>query len=181
MAMKRADASEGRWLRGLRYVLLKSPEKLSEQGASRLKKLRDCNHNLNTAYVLKEQFRAIFRSTTPDAATLSLAQWVKMATASGIGALKRFAGRIATASREVLNALHSGIHSAAIESMNATIQRILSKTCGVSDMDYLFSKLRQRYLMQKKMKLHDLFRGRRVRTKTSLFLPGSSPPFSQHF
>ena len=51
------------------------------------------------------------------------------------------------------------LNRTAMESMNATIQRILSKTCGVSDIDYLFSKLRQRYLMQRKMKLHDLFRG----------------------
>ena len=65
---------------------------------------------------------------------------------SGIRQVERFARGIAERYNEVINGIRYNINSASIESANAGIKRIQSKCCGLIDIDYLFMKLRQRYI-----------------------------------
>lgn len=55
---------------------------------------------------------------------------------------------VAKALPDILNTIRCRMNSAKIELMNASIQRIVSKACGLQDVSYIFAKLRQRFFAQ---------------------------------
>jgi transposase len=57
-----------RHLKGKRYLLLRARERLTSTQRVRLRELLRLNQPLNAAYILKEDFRAVFAYTTPKAA-----------------------------------------------------------------------------------------------------------------
>jgi transposase len=137
-----------RRLVGMRYILLRANEKLDQSSEERLNTLLLFNRTLNKAYILKEQFRSIFRCNNEYNALLSLISWVKMSVASGIPLLKRFAIGIADKFNGIMNGIRYGVNSARIESANAAIKRIMSRSCGLGDSHYLFNKLRQAFFLR---------------------------------
>lgn len=170
-AIKAANNTELQLLSNSRYLLLKDASSLNEDAAAKLQTLMSCNEPLYKAYTLKEQLRAVFRLKDINAATWSMIRWVKMAMRSGVAQIVRFAKGIHNALPDILNTIRSGMSSAKIESMNASIQRILSKTCGLHDIDYLFAKLRQRFLLNRKIYRYRLMRGLRLRVKSDIVTP----------
>ena len=64
----------------------------------------------------------------------------------GIRQLERLARGIDERYNELISGIRYDINSASIESANAGIQRLQSKCCGLFDIDYLFMKLRRRYI-----------------------------------
>ena len=60
--------------------------------------------------------------------------------------LKRFAGGLSEAQEQTLNFCQHSITSARIEVFNTLVSRVIHKACGVSDLDQLFLKLRQKSL-----------------------------------
>ena len=98
--------------------------------------------------MLKEQFRAIFRQREENAAMLGLIDWIRMATASKVKRLVDFALGIRNKFNEIINSFRYHINSARIESMNAEINRIQARCCGLFDLRYLFLKLRQSYFLR---------------------------------
>ena len=135
-------------LSGKRYHLLRARENLDEDGRRELRELLAFNANLNTAYVLKEQFRTIFQQPNENAALLQLTHWVRMSVASGIELMERFARGISAKTNEVINGIRHRINSARIESANAGIKRIQTKCCGLFNIDYLFLKMRQIFFLR---------------------------------
>ena len=71
-----------------------------------------------------------------------------MSVASGISLLKRFAIGIADKFNGIMNGIRYGVNSACIESANAAIKRIMSRSCGLGDPHYLFDKLRQAFFLR---------------------------------
>ncbi len=130
---------------GNRYLLLKSPEKLSVPAQEKLALLLKSNETLNKTYLLKEQFRAIFKIKDALEAQLALVSWIKMAFKSGISRVQKIARKIELHFRQIANAFVYKVNSGKIEATNATLKRIISKACGVSDVDYLFLKLKQHF------------------------------------
>ena len=137
-----------RRLVGMRYILLRANEKLDQSSEECLNTLLLFNRTLNKAYILKEQFRSIFQCDNEYSAVLSLISWIKMSVASGIPLLKRFAVGIADKFNGIMNGIRYGINSARIESANASIKRIMSRSCGLGDVSYLFNKLRQSFFLR---------------------------------
>ncbi len=140
-----------RLLSGKRYHLLRALENLDDDGRRELRELLAFNANLNTVYVLKEQFRTIFQQPDENAALLQLAHWVRMSVASGIELLEKFARGISAKTNEVINGIRHRINSARIESANAGIKRIQAKCCGLFNIDYLFLKMRQIFFLRPPM------------------------------
>lgn len=140
-----------RLLSGKRYHLLRARENLDDDGRRELRELLAFNANLNTAYVLKEQFRTIFQQPDENAALLQLTHWVRMSVASGIELMEKFARGISAKTNEVINGIRHRINSARIESANAGIKRIQAKCCGLFNIDYLFLKMRQIFFLRPPM------------------------------
>ena len=132
----------------MRYILLKAPEKLNEDGEKRLADLLAYNRTINKAYILKEQFRAIFKHNNVNTFTGALVAWISMCVKSGVKALERFGKSISACFNEIVNSKRFGISSAKIESANAGIKRIQAKSCGLHDESYLYNKIRQIFFMR---------------------------------
>lgn len=133
---------------GKRYHLLRAREHLNDDTKAQLAELLAINKNLNITYILKEQFRHIFSQITENAAIWHLVRWIGMAVNSGVKQLVKFAENISDDFNEVINGIRYDINSGKIESANAGINRIQCKCCGLFDIEYLFMKMRQIYLMR---------------------------------
>ncbi len=134
---------------GKKYHLLKARERLDEDDVRELEELLAVNRNLNTTYLLKEQFRFIFTQTSDADAVWQLVRWIGMVVKSRVRQVERFARGIADKFNEVINGIRYGINSGRIESVNAGIKRLQSKCCGLFDTDYLFLKMRQIYFSRR--------------------------------
>ena len=75
---------------------------------------------------------------------------------------------VAKALPDILNTIRCRMNSAKIELMNASIQRIVSKACGLQDVSYIFAKLRQRFLLNRCIYRQKLMRGLNVRGKNGI-------------
>ena len=104
------------------------------------------NKNLNSAHVLGEALGQLWTYTSRGWASRYLAQWVRWARASGLEAVKRFARSLVRAKEGVLNYCRHQITTARLEGFNNVISRIIHRACGVTNLDYLFLKLRQESL-----------------------------------
>ena len=141
-----ADAEGRALLKGQRYNLLRNRENLTADGRANLKELLATNRDLSVVYVLKDAFKQVWTYTYRKCADKCLSGWIGMALESGIAELKRFANGLVKAKEQILNFCQHRITSARIEAFNTLVSRVIHKACGVSDLDYLFLKLRQESL-----------------------------------
>ncbi len=145
-SMKHASYGYESFMKGKRYLLLKGIEKLNMDAKSKLKELQTINKDLYTTYLLKELFRRVFRTTDANIATSRLSTWIQLCMKSKITKLQTFVKGIASKFNEIINGIRYRINSAKIESANVAIKRLITKSCGIHDEEYLFLKLRQIYL-----------------------------------
>lgn len=141
------DEAFKKTVKGTRHLLLASRQKPDTPGRLRPDRLFAVNRNLNVAYMLKEQFLAIFRQRNEEVAIWSLIEWIRMAAASKVSLIKKFAEGVRDKFNDIVNSLRYHINSARIESMNADINRVQEQCCGLFDLHCLFHKLRQFYFL----------------------------------
>jgi transposase len=141
-----ADATGRAFIKGQRYNLLRNPEKLSVSGRQQLNLLLAANEDLFAAYLLKDAFKQVWTYTYRKCADKRLTGWIQMAIDTGITELKRFANGLSEAREQILNFCQHRITSARIEAFNTIVSRVLHKACGITNLDFLFLKLRQESL-----------------------------------
>lgn len=145
-AYAKAQAADKAVIKGQRYNLFRNPENLSEKGRGDLTALLEINHDLHVAYLLKDGLKALWTYVYPKAAENYLRRWVGWAKEAAIPSLTRFANGLLEAKEQITNFCKHPITSARLESFNATVSRIIHKACGITNLDYLFLKLRQESL-----------------------------------
>lgn len=143
----RAAAEAGKKVvKGSRFLLLTNYGNLSRDRRAELRELLGVNDNLAIAYVLKDAFKRVWDYVYPKAASNYLRRWCGMARASGLAAFEKFADSVMRAHDNIVNYCWYPITTGRLESFNATVARVIRKSCGVRDLDYLFLKLRQESL-----------------------------------
>lgn len=143
--LSKASEMDRRLISNTRYLLLRGSENMSESGTKRLDQLLLSNRKIADGYVLKEQFRDIYKARDVNGGIWRLSDWLRMVRVSSIEPLKRFAKGLLKNFNEVINFFKYRISSGKIEAANAAISRIQSKTCGLFNIPYLFLKLRQSF------------------------------------
>jgi len=141
-----ARTEDKRVVKGSRFLLVSNTENLSEDQRSRLRELLKMNESLATAMILKDSLKQLWTYIYPKAASNYLHRWCCMARDSGIDQLRKFANSLMRAHDEIIAFCHYPITTARLESFNALVSRVVRKSCGVRDLDYLFLKLRQEAL-----------------------------------
>lgn len=141
-----ANLTDRDFIKGQRYNLFRNPQNLTENGKERLDILLSSNADLNTVYTLKDALKQVWCYSYRKCAEKCLLGWVETAVASSVGELKRFANGLMDAKDQILAYCTHRITSAKIEAFNAIIARVITKACGVANLDYLFLKLRQECL-----------------------------------
>jgi len=142
----KAQAADKQVIKGQRYNLFRRPEHRTAEQTRTLEQLLAINRNLNVAHVLGEALGELWTYVKRGWAAKYLAQWVGWAKDSGVAAVRRFAKSLLKAKDEVLNYCKHRITTAQLEGFNNLISRIIHRACGVTNLDYLFLKLRQESL-----------------------------------
>src|SRR5690606_23333037 len=112
-------------LKGQRFNLLRHPENLPPGGELRLGMLLDINEKVNTAYLLKDQFRFVWDYRSPGWAKRYLKQWVSWARQSCIEPLIHFANGVERDADRIVAWCRHRITNGRIESFNSKISQII--------------------------------------------------------
>jgi len=104
--------------------------------------LREANQSISTAYLLKEQFSAVYQYKREGWARKYLEKWCELAESSGLKPFIKLAKGFRKSASEIVSYIKHKITSGKIEGTNNLISRIVHRSCGVQDLDYLYARLR---------------------------------------
>ena len=144
----KASGENKKYIKGSRFLLLTNASNLKEEKQGKLQELMTTNESLSTAYLLKEQFQTVYHYKSVGWAQRYLAQWCELALESGLKSFVRLAKGFIKSSSQIVSYVKHRITSGKIESFNNQIARIIHRSCGVTDLDYLFIRLRHSTVMR---------------------------------
>ena len=140
----RKASQEGKeLLKGCHYLLLKSPDKLTETQSEKLERLLAENTNMNTLYVLKEQLQALWSNTQVETMEQQLEQWCELAEQTDMAYIRSFAKSLRKHKTGICNYAKHPLTSARIKAGNVSIGMIRKRARGIRDTDYFKLKIRQ--------------------------------------
>jgi transposase len=145
---READLGARSFIKGQRYNLFRNPQNLSSTGRQELKALLAANEDLHLVYLLKDYFKQVWTYTYRRCAEKTLDGWIAVALDSGVRELARFAKGLEEVKDDLLSFCKHRLTSAKIEAFNNIVSRVIHKACGVTNLDYLFLKLRQESLQR---------------------------------
>ena len=129
VARKSGDKAEAKEIKGVRFVLWKGNEKLSERQEEKLSAIATLNAPLYRAYLLKEQLRQVFR-TGGRAGVRLLDRWLAWACRSRLDAFVKLSRSIRKRRKAIVAALRHGLSNGRVESMNTRIRLIIRRGFG---------------------------------------------------
>lgn len=141
---KEASERDKPLIKGQRYLLLRAGEELDAKQDESLNALLEENAPLNEAYILKEQARDFLKMEKFKEAALSFGKWIELASNSSLAPFRRIAKTLARNAQCVLNYFRFRLSSGRIEGFNSMLARILFKARGLSSIEYLWLKIRER-------------------------------------
>lgn len=139
----RAHSEEREVIKGQRYNLFRNPDNRTSKQDKDLEALLAANANLHVVYVLKEALKRLWTYRYPGAAQNYLSKWVEWAMDADIPDLSSFAYGLLQAKNEIVAYCRYPFTNGRLEGFNNIVSRILHRTCGVYDLDYLYLRLRQ--------------------------------------
>jgi transposase len=135
-------------IKGQRYNLFRNPENLSDDQEVHLEDLLAVNERLSCVYVLKDALRELWNYTYRAWARKYLEKWIGWARErkDEIPQLSNFADSLKRSKAHILNYFNYDITLGPLEGFNNLISRLIHRSCGHTDLRYLFLKLRQESL-----------------------------------
>lgn len=129
--MRRVDPAAAHKFKGARWSLLKRPDKLTDDQAGTLRRLRRRGGELWRAYTLKEAFREIFDGDLdPDDAEALIDRWISKASRSRIPAFVTAAKTIRKFRDGIVAALKLKINNGRAEGLNNHVRLITRRAYG---------------------------------------------------
>jgi transposase len=130
-------------LKGIRWLLLKSPENLDPQKKERqrLERALRVNEPLAIVYYLKEDLRQLWTQPSKALARRFLKDWLARARASGIRMLGQFADTLEEHREGILNYYDYRISTGPLEGTNTKIQLMKRQAYGYRDHEFFKLKI----------------------------------------
>jgi transposase len=129
--LRAIDPDKAKKFKGARWVLLKRPERLTDEQAATLRKLRRHGGAAWRAYQLKESLREVFAGDlTPSETTQLLDRWCVKASRSRLAPFVTLAGTIRKHRDGILAAIRLGINNARVEALNNKVRLITRRAYG---------------------------------------------------
>jgi len=125
-------------IKGCRYALLKNPPRLNDRQRASLAKVKRLNGALWRAYLLKEQFRAVFQLRGA-AAIAALDAWLARACRSRIPQMVELSRRVRRHRTTIDATLVHGLSNALVESTNTKLRLITRMGYGFRSVDNLIA------------------------------------------
>ena len=137
------DMSSGQW-RKARTALRTGAERLNPTRHELVETITNQNHDIGTAWRLKEQLRELFRTVQPARSPRYLRRWIQHARDSGVRPFALLARRLEHHFDGIINTIKLGITNGLIEGINAKIRLINARGYGHHSAQSLTSMI---YLM----------------------------------
>jgi transposase len=138
------DSLEKDVLKGTRWLLLKSAEKLDTEKdeQKRLNEALNLNKPLATAYYLKDKLRQVWKQETKEKAAIELDDWIKQAQVSGVRILQQFSKTLASYRLGILAFYDfDKMSSGPMEGTNNKIKTMQKMAYGYRDMEFFKLKI----------------------------------------
>ena len=138
-AHDRSHTPAGRWVKGTRWSLLKSPEKQTIDQLAKLGEVQQANRPLYRAFRLKEELRLLYRLEDPTLAPAHLDAWLTWASRSRLEPFVKLARTIRRHRDGILNAIRLGLNNGRLEGLNSRIRLISHRSFGFHSADPLIA------------------------------------------
>jgi transposase len=116
-------------LKGSRWALLKAPERHTDEDRLRLAEVRQLNRRVYSAYLLKEELRALYRCGVR-ASKRHLRAWISWATRSRLEPFVKLARTLRRHRDGILAAIELGVSNGRMEGINNKIGVIKHRAYG---------------------------------------------------
>jgi transposase len=138
-ANRKSTTPAGKWLKGVRWALLKAPERLTEGQRAKLAEVQRANRGLYRAYLLKEELRALYHLSDLRAAPAHLDAWLDWASRSQLGPFVKLAQTLRRYRDGILAAIRLGLTNARLEGLNSKVRLISHRSFGFKGPDPLIA------------------------------------------
>jgi transposase len=138
-AHAKSTTTTGRWLKGVRWALLKAPERLTDRQAAKLAEVQHANRGLYRAYLLKEELRALYHLDDRSLAAAHLDAWLAWASRSKLKPFVKLARTIRRHRDGILAAIRLGLTNARLEGLNSKVRLISHRSFGFHGPDPLIA------------------------------------------
>jgi transposase len=129
-AHDRSHTPAGKWIKGTRWSLLKSPEKQTIDQLAKLDEVQQANKPLYRAFLLKEELRLLYHLDDPTLAPAHLDAWLTWASRSRLEPFIKLARTIRRYRDGILNAIRLGLNNGRLEGLNSRIRLISHRSFG---------------------------------------------------
>ncbi len=126
----RSRTKAGKWIKGTRWSLLKSPEKQTIDQLAKLGEVQQANKPLYRAFLLKEELRLLYHLDDPALAAEHLDAWLTWASRSRFEPFVKLARTIRRHRAGILNAIRLGLDNGRLEGLNNRIRLISHRSYG---------------------------------------------------
>jgi transposase len=129
-AHDRSHTAAGKWIKGTRWSLLKSPEKQTLDQLAKLGEVQQANRPLYRAFLLKEELRLLYALDDPALAPAHLEAWLTWASRSRLDPFLKLARTIRRHRDGILAAIRLGLNNGRLEGLNSRIRLISHRSFG---------------------------------------------------
>jgi transposase len=129
-AHDRSHTRAGKWIKGTRWSLLKSPAKQTIDQLAKLGEVQQANRPLYRAFLLKEELRLLYQLEDPELAPEHLDAWLTWASRSRLDPFIKLARTIRRYRDGILNAIRLGLNNGRLEGLNSRIRLISHRSFG---------------------------------------------------
>jgi len=138
-AQRKSKTPRGKWIKGVRWALVKAPERLTARQAVKLAEAQHANRGLYRAYLLKEELRALYHLPDPSLAAEHLKAWLAWASRSKLKPFVKLARTIRRHRDGILAAIRLGLTNARLEGLNSKVRLISHRSFGFHGPDPLIA------------------------------------------
>jgi transposase len=129
-AHERSHTPTGKWIKGTRWSLLKSPDKQTIPQLALLGEVQQANKPMFRAFLLKEELRLLYQLDDPRLAPAHLDAWLAWASRSRLAPFLRLARTIRRHRHGILAAIRLGLSNGRLEGLNSRIRLISHRSFG---------------------------------------------------
>ena len=136
---ERSHTPKGKWIKGTRWSLLKSPQKQTVPQLALLAEVQQANKPMFRAFLLKEELRVLYQLDDPALAPAHLDAWLAWASRSKLEAFVKLARTIRRHRAGILAAIRLGLNNGRLEGLNSRIRLISHRSFGFHSADPLIA------------------------------------------
>lgn len=126
----KSKSGRGRWVKSVRWSLLKAPERQNARQLAALHEVSQANKRLYRAFLLKEELRLIYHLDDPALAPAHLKAWLAWASRSKLKPFVKLARTIRRYREGILAAIKLGLSNSRMEALNSKIRLLSHRSFG---------------------------------------------------